>query len=181
MSELKKEFKKFMEDLDKNVKNKEDLAYVKDRTAGFMNIVIEQMEEMLKYKEDKMSKIEKMQSNIEEKVNAIQQNIAEMEEEMFAVDEELFYDDWEDMEELLELNNYDLEIVCPYCDNEFLIDLSQGKKEVKCPECDNIIELDWSGDFDDNDEPICEGGNCADCHGCEPLNFDFDDDEEDDL
>ena len=42
--------------------------------------------------------------------------------------------------------DYDFEIICPYCNNQFLIDYEDEKPEVVCPECKNIIELDWSGD-----------------------------------
>ena len=47
---------------------------------------------------------------------------------------------------------YDFEIICPYCNNQFLIDSEDEKPEVVCPECKNIIELDWSGDTNNDIE-----------------------------
>ena len=59
-------------------------------------------------------------------------------------------------------SEYDFEIVCPYCENEFVIDEDDNLEEVQCPECKNTIELDWSFD----DENMCSGGNCPRCKGC---------------
>ena len=53
---------------------------------------------------------------------------------------------------------YDLDIICPYCEAEFTIDSSDEKKEsIICPECNHEIELDW------NEEHECG----HDCHHCE--------------
>ncbi|MBR3002268.1 MAG: hypothetical protein IKF38_01675 [Clostridia bacterium] len=179
MSELKKEFKSFMEDIEKNIKNKEDLDYVKNRTADFMNVVIDQMENVLNYKEEKISQIEKIQNDIEEKISNMQQDIADIEQEIYVEDEDLIYDEISDIDDLEELSDYDFEIVCPYCDNEFLIDLNQENSEVECPRCNNIIELEWSGNTDeaeDIEDSTCQGGHCSGCHGC--GNTDIDDEED---
>ena len=55
--------------------------------------------------------------------------------------------------------NFDFEIVCPYCNYEFVSDFSQNLKEqVECPECHNIIELDWNN----HEEHDCSG-HCSCC------------------
>ena len=73
-------------------------------------------------------------------------------------------------------NEYDFEIVCPYCENEFLIDLKQ--KNFECPKCNNLIELDWTGNMEEEQEQKSNGcaGKCSGCKGCEGLNIDEDDD-----
>ena len=159
MSELKKQFKSYIEDLEKNIHNKEDLEYIKDRTSDFMNVVLDQMEYILNYKADKLSQIEKIQSDLEEKINNIQQELEDIEQDIYIDDEIAIYDE-EDEE------NYDFEIVCPYCDNEFLIDLNQEKNEIECPQCKNIIELDWTGDTEEANN--CGAGHCSGCKGCGP-------------
>ena len=40
MGNLKNEYKSFLDDIEKNIKNKEDLEYVKERFADFMDIVL---------------------------------------------------------------------------------------------------------------------------------------------
>ena len=161
MSELKKEFKNYLNDLEKNIKNKEDLEYVKERTSEFINIVIDQMEIILNYKEDKISQIEKIQTELQQKIHIIQQEISEIEEEIYMEEEEY--------EQIDDSNDYDLEIVCPYCDNDIYIYIDQNMNEIECPECNNIIELDWTGDVEetlDNGNGGCHSGNCSGCHGC---------------
>ena len=75
--------------------------------------------------------------------------------------------------------DYDFEIVCPYCNQEFVADIEDElKEEIECPECHNKIELDWDGEDDD----CCSGGCCGCGHhdecGCEEDEEDSDTDNE---
>ena len=58
MGNLKNEYKSFLDDIEKNIKNKEDLEYVKERFADFMDIVLNDMENILDYKDEEMKKLE---------------------------------------------------------------------------------------------------------------------------
>ena len=80
MAEIKEEYHKFLEDLEKNMKNKEDLQYVKGRTNLFMNSVLDYVDYILKYKEDKINAIEKIQKQLEKKMNGLEEDIAEIQE-----------------------------------------------------------------------------------------------------
>ena len=76
-------------------------------------------------------------------------------------------------ERMVEDNDYEFDITCPYCDSEFVIDLSDGtKNKVICPECNKTIELDW------NEESNGCSHNCGGCSNCEDKekNEDVDDD-----
>ena len=64
MSKFKNEFKSFMEDMEKNIKNKEDLEYVKGRTSEFLNVILDQMEGIVNYEEEKISLLEEEQKQI---------------------------------------------------------------------------------------------------------------------
>lgn len=160
MTELKKEYKSFMDDIQKNIKNKEDLEYIQERFAKFLDVVLDQMDNLLNYKEEQMAELEKTQKDINEKIQKMQQTVDNIEKDIYEDDE------------------YDFEIVCPYCDSEFIIDLDEEKTEIECPECNNIIELDWSGDLEENKEEGCKNGGCSGCPGCgnEKFNSDEDDD-----
>ena len=173
MAGIKEEFHSFLDDLDKNIKNKEDLIYVRGRTTSFMNAVLDYVDYILKYKEDKINAMEKIQSELAKKMNSIEEDIAEIQQDMYIEDmDELSLDELEQMQQLSNYNEqedseYDTEIVCPYCESEFLVDLSQELTEVQCPECKNIIELDWTGNLeDDNNQQPCNGGHCSQCKGC---------------
>ena len=154
MALLKNEYKSFLDDIEKNIKNKEDLKYIKERFAVFMDSVIDQIENVLDYKEERMAKLENTQNELNERIEKMQQIIDNIEKDIYAED------------------GFDFEIVCPYCNYEFIIDLDENKTEVECPECNNTIELDWSGDIDDEHDGC--GGGCHGCHGCS-------DEEDDDM
>ena len=162
MTELKKEYKKFMDDIQKNMKDKEDLEYVQKRFTKFLDVVLNQMDNILNYKEEQMAELEQMQKDLDQKLQKVQETVTNIEKDIYE-DEEC-----------------DFEIICPYCDSEFLIDLDEEKTEIKCPECNNIIELDWSGNLEDEEiNNGCQSGNCSSCPGCGNIEFNSDIDNED--
>ena len=103
-----------------------------------------------------MDEINKIMDISEKRVNQVYENqrilekkMSEIERGMNTIEKELFIED-----------EYDFEIICPYCNHEFLTDINSSKKEVECPECHNVIELDWN-----EEEHKCSGhcGNCGEC------------------
>ena len=157
MGILKNEYKSFLDDIEKNIKNKEDLEYIKRRFATFLDVVLEQMDYIMNYKTEEMERLEKSQKQIEEKMNKMQQVIDNIEKDIYAED------------------GFDFEIVCPYCNFEFIIDLDENKTEIECPECQNIIELDWTGDIEGHEQSGC-AGHCGGCSSCDDCNENEDDD-----
>ncbi len=157
MSILKNEYKSFLDDIEKNMKNKEDLEYVKGRFGAFLDVVLDQMDYIIDLKKEEMEKLEDTQKKLTAQVSQMQQVVDNIEKDIYAED------------------GFDFEIVCPYCNYEFIIDVDENKTEIECPECQNIIELDWSGDVDGEEQDECQGENgCHGCHGC-------DKDEDDDM
>lgn len=158
MIQLKEEYKKFLDDMEKNIKDKEDLDYIKERFAMFIDIVLEKMDEIIKKQEEKMKELDEKQNKIEDNISKMQQVVDNIEKDIYSED------------------GFDFEIVCPYCNYEFVIDVDENRTEIECPECQNIIELDWSGDVDGDENGHCHG-SCSHCNGCD----DQDDDNEDDM
>ena len=154
MGRLKNEYKSFLDDIEKNIKNPEDLKYVQGRFARFMDSILDNIENIMEYKTEEIEKVRKNQIALEKELDKMRNALENIERDI--------YDDEE----------YDFEIICPYCNNQFLIDSEDEKPEVVCPECKNIIELDWSGDLYEDDE--CSGH----CHGCSGCG---DSDEDDDM
>ena len=155
MAKLKEEYEQFLNDIEKNIKNEEDLEYIKNRFDNFFKIVLEQMDKILTVKEDRIEQIEKNHKELVEKMSKMEQIVQNIEKDIYTED------------------GFDFEIVCPYCNYEFIIDVDENKTEIECPECKNIIELDWTGDIDK--EENC-GGNCSHCSGCEDEQEDNEDD-----
>ena len=146
MAKLREEYKKFLEDIEKNLKNKEDLEYIKVRFSMFVDKVIDEMDMLVDFKTQRMTELEQKQKEIDDKMNKMQQIIDNIEKDIYS-DE-----------------GFDFEIICPYCDNQFVIDVEEDKTEVECPVCNNIIELDWSGEVEEDSD--CNG-SCSGCHGCD--------------
>ncbi len=145
MGVLKSEYKSFLDDIEKNIKNKEDLEYIKQRFSNFLDVILEQVEYISNYKNEQIEKIETEQKEMQEKLENMQNVLNNIERDIYSED------------------GFDFEITCPYCNYEFFIDLDEDKTEVECPECKNTIELDWGGDLEESDG--CNG-NCHGCHGC---------------
>ena len=154
MSDLKREFKAFMDDIEKNVTNSKDLEFVKGRVTGLFGVILDEMERISSYKDEKIELMIQNQQDIESKMNKMEHVISKIEQDIY-------------LEE-----GFDFEIICPYCNSEFIVDINEVEKEVTCPECNNLIELDWNGDLDDG----CSDGCCGSCHGCE-----HDEDEAEDM
>lgn len=147
MGILKNEYKSFLDDIEKNIKDKEDLEYIKGRFASFLDVVLDQMDYIMDYKKEEIEKLEETQNKLTLQISQMQQVIDNIEKDIYAED------------------GFDFEIVCPYCNYEFIIDVDENKTEIECPECQNIIELDWSGDVDGEDKGC--SGNCHGCHDCD--------------
>ncbi|MCI8411305.1 MAG: hypothetical protein HFJ40_02445 [Clostridia bacterium] len=146
MGSIKNEYKSFLDDIEKNIKNKEDLEYIKKRLSSFVDVIVEKVDDIANYRKEEIEQLEERQNEIEEKMSKMQGIIDNIEKDIYAEE------------------GFDFEIVCPYCENEFIIDVDENKTEVECPECSNIIELDWSGDTE-NDDHSCSG-HCGGCSGC---------------
>lgn len=148
MGLLKNEYKSFLDDIEKNIKDKEDLEYIRKRFMDFIGVMTEQIEEMSDYKKEKIEELEENQKSVEERLTKVQEALDNIKKDIYAED------------------GFDFEITCPYCNYDFFIDVDEENSEVECPECKNTIELDWGGNIDDEfNAPGCSG-NCGGCHGC---------------
>ena len=145
MSDMKGKYKKVLEDLNKNMKDPEDLIYAKEKIIEVSMIFMDIIDRLTILTDARIKEIEEKQEEIDNKINNVQSMVDEIEGDIYDDDE-----------------NYEFEIVCPYCNYEFTTDIADEEKdEVKCPKCNNIIELDWNSD---DEEYACEG-DCSHCHG----------------
>ena len=69
MTGLKEEYTKFLADLEKNIKNEDDLNYIKQRFASFVDVIIDQMEKIITYKEVKMQQLEDTKKKLKDKLS----------------------------------------------------------------------------------------------------------------
>ncbi len=159
MSDLKKRFKEILDDLEKNIQNKEDLEYIKSQVYNIFLLFLDELDKLSEMNLDRINVMLEREKELGNKIAKMEKVINNIEKEVFVPQE------------------CDFEIICPYCNTEFVEDLSNGTdKEVKCPECGNVIELDWHDD-EDSCTHNCESGACS-CDDCDECDECIEDDEE---
>ncbi len=146
MSDIKGKYKKILEDLENNIKNPEDLLYTKEKFMELTLIFMDIIDRLTLLTDIRIKEIEERQEEINNKISDVQSMVNEIEGDIYEEDED-----------------YEFEIVCPYCNYEFTTDIEDGEKdEIKCPNCNNIIELDWN-----TEEEFSCGGGCQHCLGAQ--------------
>lgn len=139
MTDFSKRFQLILEDIEKNIKDEEQLEYVNKKITEVSMLHLSVIDELTDVLKNKINNIERKQDVIEKKVSKIESSVSGIENDM--------YDD-----------GFEFEIICPYCNNEFVADV-ESKNEIKCPECQNVIELDWNG----GEEMHSCSGHCSGC------------------
>lgn len=145
MADLKKKFNEIMQDLDKNIKNKDDLEYIKSQIYNISILFLDELDKIAEMNIEKMNILANKEKELGIKVSSMEKALSNIEKEMFVSPE------------------YDFSITCPYCNEEFFEDFSNGlKSEIRCPECNNVIELDW---HEEDGECGCGCDHEHHCHG----------------
>lgn len=135
MSELNKKYQNYMSLLEKTIKDSDQLNLLKSELTELMITFVDVM--------DRVITVEERQTRIEEILENVQRQIDNIEEDFYVEDEDDEYSNGDQMHD----NDYEFEIICPYCGNGFVADNSfKYIKEIKCPECKEVIELDWNGE-----------------------------------
>lgn len=142
MSRLQEKFNAIIAKIEERITNQDELDFIKQQIADLSIMYMDEINKIIDISEKRINQVYENQKILEKKMVEIERGMSTIEKELFIEDE------------------YDFEIVCPYCNHEFLTDISSDKKEVECPECHNVIELDWN-----EEEHEC-GGHCGSCGGC---------------
>lgn len=143
MSKLQEDFNAIIAKIEERIKDEEELGFIKQQIIDVSMLYINELNKVIDISERRVNQVVENQRILEKKQNQIESTLSNMEKEFFVEDDE-----------------YDFEIVCPYCNYEFVSDIASDIKEVECPECHNMIELDWN-----EDEGGCDG-HCSGCHEC---------------
>lgn len=147
MSEINGKYKQIMEELENHITDPKELEFVKEKFSDLSMLFIDMLDRVTKLTDNRIQQIEEKQQEISNRIRSVQTIVDGIENDI--------YED-EDEEE-----NYEFEIVCPYCNYEFTADLEdEDRDEIKCPECHNTIELDWNCD----EETAGCSGSCSHCN-----------------
>lgn len=147
MSDINGKYKQIMEDIENNIKDSETLDFVKDKFSELSMLFIDMLDRVTRLTGNKIQELETKQQEILGKINSVQSIVDSIESDIYEDDD-----------------NYEFEIVCPYCNYEFTADIEdESKEEIQCPECHNTIELDWNPEEELGGCP----GSCSHCaSGC---------------
>lgn len=141
MSELQDKFKNIISNIEERIQDKDELDFIKEQIANISVLFLDQLDKVVELSTSKMDEVVENQRKLNDKILKIEDVMGNIEKDIYLED------------------NYDFEIICPYCNHEFTTDFSEEvKEEVECPECHNIIELDWNQE----EEHSC-GGHCDCC------------------
>ncbi len=144
MADLQERLKSVIEEIENKIENKDTLEFVKTQIYNLSLIFLDEIDRVSEVNVKKMEDLADKYREINDRVEDIEDTVKHIEKDIY-------------MQEDDEEGEFDLEIVCPYCNNEFMVDFSEElKDEVICPECNNVIELDWNK----------EDHNCG-CCGCD--------------
>lgn len=142
MSELSKKYQEIIKQIESKVTNEQELEFVKTKISDLSLLFIDIIDRVTEMNDNRLQEISESQLKLEQRLNKVQTIVDGIENDIY------------------EDENYDFEIVCPYCNHEFVTELgSDMKEEIECPECHNMIELDW------NEEEGCSEENCSHCMG----------------
>lgn len=144
MSKLQEDFNAIIAKIEERITDEEELNFIKQQIADISMLYMNELDKVMDISERRVNQVVENQRILEKKQLELETALNNMEKELFVGEED-----------------YDFEIVCPYCNHEFVSDIGSDVKEVECPECHNIIELDWNQET----ESEC-GGHCGSCGGC---------------
>ena len=134
MTNLEEQYQKMIETLEENIKDKRKLKKAKNQLEDIVSIVVDDCVHIL--------------DKYDEKIQLIENKNNEYEKRIISLEERVRY-----FEKMVEIEDYDFFISCPYCGFEFQTDYDEEITEICCPECGKIFEVDWDDDEDLGDDP----------------------------
>ena len=161
MAEFSEKYSKIIKDIEKSISDEKEREIVLKKVSELSFMYMDVIDRISNVNSERMDDIEKHQDKLDEKIGKVKDTVDLIKKDIY------------------EDEDYDIEIVCPYCNHEFVADIEDElKEEIECPECHNKIELDWDGEDDD----CCSGGCCGCGHhdecGCDEDEEDSDTDNE---
>lgn len=151
MADFNSNFKKILQNLENNIKDKEALEAAKVEIFNLYNFFLDEVTELEQTMNKKLLAIAESQLHVEEEIKTMSKSIKNIEKDIY-------------MDDDTENEDCDIEIKCPYCNETFSAEMNDiTAQEIICPECNNTIELDWGEDEDCN----CSDNDCDCCsHDC---------------
>lgn len=133
MSNLEEQYQKMIETLENTIKDEKELTKAKEQLDDIVSIVVDDCSQVLDKYDEKIQVIENKNKNYEARISDLENRLRYF-------------------EKMVELDDYDFFITCPYCDFEFQTDYDDEVTEIMCPECGQIFDVDWDEEESDEDD-----------------------------
>lgn len=144
MSKISEEYLRIINDIEKNISNEEERKYVAKKVSELSSLYMDIVEKLTDTTTKRIDELEQYHNDLERRLSKVGELVNLIKKDIYEDDE------------------FDFEIVCPYCNYEFVADVEDElREEIECPECHNIIELDWDGE-DDGCDCCCSSCGCCD-------------------
>ena len=117
--------------LENTIKDEKKLKKAKEQLDDIVSIVVDDCSHILDKYDEKIMDIESKNRDYEMRIQALEERLRQF-------------------EQMVELEDYDFFITCPYCNFEFQTDYDDEVTEVCCPECGQIFDVDWENDEDED-------------------------------
>ena len=124
VSNFKEQYQRIIETLENTIKDEKELESAKSQLDDMIQSIVDDFSSILDKYDEKFEVIEKYNNKNEERLKELEAKISEF-------------------EKMIELEDYDIFVTCPYCGFEFQTEYDENITEVPCPECQEIIEIDW--------------------------------------
>lgn len=127
MSNFEEQYHKIIETLENTIKDEKKLDYAKEQLEIMIQSMVDDFSVILDKYDEKMNIIESTNLQNSKRLKELEERISSF-------------------EKMIELDDYDIFVTCPYCGFEFQTEYDESITEIPCPECQEIIEIDWSDD-----------------------------------
>ena len=142
MSDLKNHYQAILTELENHFQNEDDQAFVLSKFQELSMMFMDVIDRLTYLTDIRIKEVEEKQQEIDNRIETVKKAVD-------GIENDIYEDDEQD-------EDYEFEVVCPYCNYEFSVDMDNIEKdEIECPECHNVIELDWN-------EEHCSG-SCSHC------------------
>ena len=138
MSELNNHYQQIIKDLKENISNENEKNFVLNKFQELSMMFMDVIDKLTNLTESRMREIDNQQLEIAKRIQEIEGKVQNIENDVYVNEEP---------------EEYEFEIVCPYCNHEFVADIKYGlNNDIECPECHNIIELECNDDENEIDK-----------------------------
>ena len=122
MAEFSEKYSKIIKDIEKSISDEKEREIVLKKVSELSFMYMDVIDRISNVNSERMDDIEKHQDKLDEKIGKVKDTVDLIKKDIY------------------EDEDYDFEIVCPYCNHEFVADIEDElKEEIECPECHNKI------------------------------------------